>query len=465
MHSIKLSSGETKSNRMHESADSPAATPRRELRLRDLVFFDICAIISLRWVAAAAHAGPGSFVLWIIAALFFFLPSAVTVSSLARRFPEEGGMYVWTKKAFGDRHAFLCGWFYFISTVLYLPSLLLAGLSMAAFAFGGVGQRFADDREFALSITLAVLWAAFAANFFGMKVAKWISALGGSSTFIIGALLTVLAIGAVLHSGSATKFDLLPKASLDTVNFWSQIAFAFIGLELAPIVSAEIRNPHRDLPRAAVISGVISATFYMGMTAALLVLLKPDEISPMNGLAQAGATGAQKLGAPLVSVLLATLIGIALAGQLDTWIAGNTRLPYAIGLDRYLPPAFGHIHPRWGTPYVSLVVQAVIATLFLLMAQLGETVRAAYQIMVDMMLIVTFIPFVYIFAAGFRFASRIAAVLGLAVTLIAIAFAAIPPQETASKVLFEAKVVGGSVFFALLGWIVFKRYEAIRRLV
>ena len=91
--------------------------------------------MSLRWVAAAAHAGPGSIVLWVIAGLFFFLPSAVTVAGLSRRFPEEGGMYIWTKRAFGDQHAFLCGWFYFISTILYFPSLLLAGISMTMYAF------------------------------------------------------------------------------------------------------------------------------------------------------------------------------------------------------------------------------------------------------------------------------------------------------------------------------------------
>lgn len=446
-----------------ESGDRPATVLRRELRLRDLVFFDICAIVSLRWVSAAAHAGPGSFVLWIVAAIFFFLPSAITVSSLSRRFPVEGGMYAWTKQAFGDHHAFLCGWFYFISNILYLPSLVLAGVSMTSYASSALGHRFAEDRGFALSVTLAVLWGAFAANFFGLKVAKWISAFGGISTFIIGALLAVLAIGAGIHYGVETKFELLPKANLDTVNFWSQIAFAFIGLELAPIVSAEIRDPGRDLPRAAVISGILSATLYIGLTAALLVVLKPDDISPLTGLAQVGASAAQRLGAPLLSVLLASLIGIAMIGQLDTWIAGNTRLPYAVGLDRYLPQAFSRVHPRWGTPYVSLAVQVVASTLFLFMAQTGETVRAAYQIMVDMTIIVTFVPFIYIFGAGFRFASRIAAVSGLAVTLIAIVFT-VPPREAASAVIFEVKVIGGSVFFALLGWIVFKRYERIRRI-
>lgn len=444
------------------SSGGHSSTLTRELRLRDLVFFDICAIISLRWIAAAAHAGPGSLFLWIIAAVFFFLPSALVVASLSRRFPEEGGMYIWTKRAFGDQHAFLCGWFYFISTILYFPSLLLAGISMTAYAFGSYGQRFAEDRAFALPITLGVLWAGFAANFFGLRVAKWVSALGGSSTFIIGAALIVLASAVGLHSGTATKFALLPKANLDTLNFWSQIAFAFIGLELAPIVSGEIRNPRRDLPRAAVISGIISALFYIGVTAALLVLLRPEDISQMTGVAQGGMAGAQKLGAPVIAVLLAGFIGFALAGQLDTWIAGNTRLPYAIGLDRYLPSAFSRLHPRWGTPYVSLLAQAVAATLFLLMAQLGETVKAAYQIMVDMTVIVTFIPFLYIFGAGFRFANRIAAVSGLAVTCIAILLSTLPPPEVASPVTFEAKILGGSAFFALLGWVLFRRFAAQR---
>ena len=82
----------------------------------------------MRWVAAAAHAGPGSMVLWIIAAAAFFLPSAVVIARLSEQFPEGGGLYAWTKRAFGDRHAFICGWLYFISTILYFPSLLLAGI-------------------------------------------------------------------------------------------------------------------------------------------------------------------------------------------------------------------------------------------------------------------------------------------------------------------------------------------------
>ena len=304
---------------------SAAPTLKRELRLRDLVFFDVCAIVSLRWAAAAAHAGPASFTLWVIAAAFFFIPSALVIARLSQRFPEEGGMYVWTKQTLGDRHAFLCGWLYFISTVLYFPGLVLSGISMSVYALGGFGQHLAESRAFALPATLAVLWAGFIANFFGMKVAKWISAFGGTSTFIIGALIITLAIVVRLHSSSATNLIAAPKLNLDTLNFWSQIAFAFVGLELAPIVSAEIRNPRRDLPRAAGISGIVSVVFYIAITAALLTILRPQDISPMTGLAEAGAAGAAKLALPGIAILLAALIGVALLGQLDTWIAGNTR--------------------------------------------------------------------------------------------------------------------------------------------
>jgi amino acid transporter len=435
---------------------------RRELRLRDLVWFNVCAVASLRWVATAAHAGPGSIVLWAIAALFFFLPSAIVIARLSERFPEEGGMYVWTKQAFGDRHAFLCAWFYFISNVLYFPSLLLAGTSMVAYAFGKTGAGFAENRAYALPATLIVLWALFLANAFGLKVAKWVSTMGGISTFVIAAVLASLAIIVAARTGSATHFQFLPHADLGTLNFWSQIAFAFIGLELAPIVSGEMRNPRRDLPRAAVIAAIACAIYYIVGTAAMLFLLKPQAISPLTGLAQAGAAAGNQLGFPGISILVAALIGVTMAGQASTYIAGNTRLPYVIGLDRYLPPAFARVHPRWNTPYVSLLVQVGLATAFLVMAQMGETVRTGYQIMVDMIVVLTFVPFIYIFAAGFRFANRIPGVSGLLVTLIAIVLSVVPPPEVSSILIFEVKVIGGSALFAALGWIIFKRYEARR---
>ncbi len=398
----------------------------------------------------------------MLAAVFFFIPSAVVVAQLSARFPEEGGFYVWTKRAFGDGHAFVCSWFYFVSNVLYLPSLVLAGVAMASFAFGSTGQGFAEDRAFVLPVTLIVLWIAFLANFLGLRVAKWISACGGIALFGTVLMLLIVAVCVAARRGSATHFAPLPSPHFETLNFWSQIAFAFVGLELAPIMSGEIENPAETVRLAAILSGVGCALFYVSGTSAMLVLLHPADISPMTGLAQAGAKAAAMLNVPWLQAAFCVLISLAFAGQLDAWIAGNTRLPYAIGLDRYLPAAFARLHRRWHTPYVSLAVQWAAATLFLLMAQLGESLRSGYDLLVDMTVISTFIPFLYIFGAGLRFASKPASISGLVVTIIGIALAVVPPGDTASPVNFEVKVIGGSGVLFLVGYMLFRRCKQRR---
>ena len=67
----------------------------------------------------------------------FFVPTAYIVVELSTRFPEEGGLYVWTKMAFGDFHGFVAGWTYWIYTVFYFPGLLIASAAMAAYVGGG----------------------------------------------------------------------------------------------------------------------------------------------------------------------------------------------------------------------------------------------------------------------------------------------------------------------------------------
>src|ERR671933_2132999 len=97
---------------------------RRVLRFRDLLLFYIATTFSLRWVATAAAAGPSALVIWIVAALGLFVPLVFTVLELSSRYPEEGGIYVWSKRAFGPFAAFITGWTYWGSILPYFPRLL-----------------------------------------------------------------------------------------------------------------------------------------------------------------------------------------------------------------------------------------------------------------------------------------------------------------------------------------------------
>jgi glutamate:GABA antiporter len=436
---------------------------RRELRLWHLVLFNVSAVAGIRWLAAAAQVGPGSLTLWLLATLTFFLPSALVIASLSARFPEEGGFYVWTKRAFGDWHGFLAAWVYFVSNILYFPTLLLSGVAMASFMFGESGVKYSENAVYAVPATLAVLWLAILTNLVGLRVGKWPSLLGGGAAYLVALLLCILGLLATLRYGSATHFtNLIPDASWSNLNFWSQIAFAMVGLELAPILGGEIQNAAKTIPRAAWISGLLCAAFYMAGTGAMLALLPPSRINPMTGLAQAGDVAGVRFGANWLSPCFALLITVGVLGQLNSFIAGNSRLPFAMGLDHYLPAAFARVHPRWRTPYVSILIQGVFSTIFLLLAELGENLRAAYQIMVDMTVIVTLIPFVYIFASGMKFGQRWAGTTGAIVSAIAIVLSAIPPPGVASVWLFELKVVGGTLLLVLAGRLIFARSQASR---
>lgn len=415
---------------------------RRVLGLTDLVFFNIAALIGIRWLAAAAQAGPGSITLWLLAAALFFMPSALAVAGLSARYPEEGGLYVWTKREFGEWHGFLCGWCYWLSNLFYFPNLLVAGVGMAGYALG-----LAEDKAYILGVSLALLWLVLLANLAGLSVARWTNSAGALASCIGGGLLIVAAIAVWTRTGPATPMQLIPHWDFGRLNFWSQIAFAFGGLELGAILAGEIRDPGRNLPRAAWISGAATAAFYILGTLAMLALLPSERISIISGLAQAADAAGAQLTMPWLGRALTVLVLAAVAGQLGAWMGGNARLPFVIGIDCYLPPAFSGLRPN-------ILIQGVACTVFLLALQAGESLRTTYQLLVDMSVITYFIPFLYLFGASWRMGRRASAACGAAVTALAIALSMIPPSGAAA-LLFELKIAGGCALLIAIAKIIF----------
>jgi len=195
------------------------------------------------------------------------------------------------------------------------------------------------------------------------------------------------------------------------------------------------------------------------------------------------------MGIPVVR-WAAILIVLGGLGGVGAWLAGTARIPFVIGLDRFLPAALGRIHPRWHTPYIALFVQGIGASVFILVATLGSTVEEAYLVLVDTTIIVYFIPYLYLFAAlpvlrrrgaqretmaevsdraseaSFRVPGGTAglafvAIAGLATTAVSIVLSALPSDVAASPVLFVAKIVGGAGGLMAIGLVFY--VSAMRR--
>lgn len=435
---------------------------RRELGLRDTVLFAITCVIGTRWIGAAAHAGPGSLALWALAALFFLVPFAIAIGTLAARDPSPGGFYHWIKRDFGESHAFVAFVLYWMSNALWFPNAAMAYMAISAYALGPRYEHLADNRTYIVLTALAAIWFALGTNLIGMKVGKWTENAGGIATYLIAALLVTLAALVYFKRGAATPFDLMPAPSWGTVNFWSQIAFALTGLELASMMGGEIRDPERTLPRAGWITAGAATVFYISGTAALLILLPPASISVLHGVAQGAAVAGRELGFAWAAPAVALLVLFTALGQFGGIGSGNSRLPFAVGADHLLPKAFARIHPRWGTPHVSILTLLAVCSFFLIAMQLGDTMVAAFQELVSMSVLCSFIPFFYMFLCSWKAGRRLSAFSGMAVTAVAIGFALIPPEDAGSPLLYEAKILGGTAALVILARVLHARGRATR---
>jgi amino acid transporter len=324
------------------------------------------------------------------------------------------------------------------------------------------------------------LFIAVFLNIIGLHIGKWLQNAGGIGTYVPLMMIVIVALVLWSRQGSVTHFTLeamLPHWNWDTVNFWPQLAFAFAGLELVSAMSEEVRNPQRTFPRAIFASGALIAFMYIAGTVAVLVMLPSETVDPKSGVFQAITQGSTALRMVAVGVIAALLVTVGNAGGVGSTVAGVARIPFIVGIDRYLPAAFGKIHPRWKTPYVSILVQAGISGVILLVAQINENTRGAYQILVDAATILYFIPFIYMYAAAIKLYARpdrrenrsavvipggrlgvcLAAGLGLVVVAVGIVLSFVPPGDSSSKFLFEIKLVVGTVLSVLLGLILYYR--------
>ena len=306
-------------------ATDPIKQLRKAMGFWDVLLFNIATVLGPRWIAAAAHNGTSSISLWVLAAVFFFVPTAFVITELSTRFPNEGGLYVWSKEAFGDFHGFVAGWTYWIYSFFYFPGLLLASAAMAAYIGGSSWGHLAQNRPFLLGGSFLLLAVAVGMNIVGLNIGKWLQNAGGVMTYI--PLLLLVATGGViwLRYGTATHFtwtNMMPHWNWETVNFWPQILFAFAGLELVSAMSDEIRDAQRTLARAIWSSGILIAVIYIAGTFAVLTIMQAAPVDPKSGVYQALAIGSETLKIGLVGMIAAFLVTFGNAGGVGTTVAG-----------------------------------------------------------------------------------------------------------------------------------------------
>ena len=365
----------------------------------------------------------------------------------------------------------------------YFPAVLYFGAGSVLFAFGSHGAHFATDARYFLIFALG--WLAFITlmNIIGVNSGKWLNNVCTLGAILPISLLIILAIISWTHHGSATSFafhELIPRPSLKNAIFWSTIFFAFGGCEAGSFMGEEIDNPRRIIPRALLVGGTILAVAYIAGTAALLVALPSDAVHGVDGFMRGMMTLCTRLHLIWLAAPIAILLGLNAVGGAAAYLSSTSRLPFVAGIDCYFPPVFGHVHPRFKTPWVAIGTYGLAGMIVALLSQAGTSVRGAYDVLVSMSIIAYFIPYLFLFASMIRLQTRpappdiirvpggrpvatVLAIIGFLSTGLTIVLSVIPGEDEPHKLLAVAKVLISTAVLIGIGVAIFLRAERKRR--
>ncbi len=351
------------------ATSSPPATAtvparRRVMGLRDITLFTVSAMLVIDQLTASASIGPSVVGWWIVAFVVFLVPSAFVTAELATAYPDQGGLYVWIKKAFGPRWAARTTYWYWVNVALWMPSvfLLFAGTFAELFA-DGLGKW--PRAALALALTWLVVWIGIQR----LDVGKWVNNLGAAFKVTIIAALAVGGFVLVVRHGAAN--DLSTETFVPDWGaakfFLPVLVYQLLGFELISTMAEEVKDPERNMPRAFGWAAVIVGALYFLGTLGILMALSMHDLGIVSGLVDTfeAIFGTSAAGRVAVYALgLAALY--TFVTNMTTWSMGANRAAVEAGESGELPRVFSREHPVHRTPTFAFVLMGIVASAVLI---------------------------------------------------------------------------------------------------
>ncbi len=323
----------------------------------DLTSIIVGAIVGADiYIASAITAGlvgPFSIVLWVVAGVFA-TTIAMVFAYCSYYVPRVGGPFAYVSEAFDDFYGFLTGWSMWIAELLALPVFAIAFANyLQALITLTPAAEVAARALFIASLTLV--------NIVGVRAAGRLNDVLTLIKLFPLLLFIVAGIGVFIarpETVIANYTPLLPLGLDNAAHALVLIFWAYAGFELGTLPAGEVQDPQKAIPRAITSGMLIVSFFYILTNLVLFGLVNWTELNQTTvPLVVAGNVLFGSAGALIMTV--GALFSVS--GSNESGMLGSARLAYAMAIDGLFPRAFTVVHPRYGTPYVVLVVQGVIA--------------------------------------------------------------------------------------------------------
>jgi glutamate:GABA antiporter len=450
-----IASASTALARAEAAVEAHSASLKKELGVGDLVLTQILFIVGLAWIGVAGKLGPSHVVLWSLAIVLFYLPSAAVVMYLNKLMPLEGGLYQWAKLGFNEMIGFMLAWNLWLYVIMSLSEIGLQCTTYLSYAIGPSADWIRSSSWFVAVSGALVLALMVIASIIGLSVGKWVHNIGGVFMLIVFAALLVLPfIG--LATGHLHEYHPLrtqmPAVSLFNLNILGKLGFGALGgFEYVAILAGETKSPARSVGRSVVIAAPIVALMFVLGTSTVIAYIPLDKIDLIGPMAQVLRVGFGPFGiaTQLVTVAILMTLGMRIA-QVSVSFTAVARLPMVAGWDRLLPPWFSRLHPRYRTPVNSILLVGAIAFGIALLSLIGVGQAEAFQLIWNaggMFYALTYIVMFAVPIFGLRGVTprpplwlRVSSWSGLLMTVLYVALSVFPIIDVASVTTFALKI-------------------------
>ncbi|HXZ82582.1 MAG TPA: APC family permease [Acidimicrobiales bacterium] len=447
-------------------ADQP-----RTMGIYSMTLFAVSAIITLDTVAVACALGVECITLYVIFALVFFVPYGLVTAELGSAWPQEGGIYVWVREAYGRRWGTFTAWLYWVNVAYWAPAVFVvfAGTLSAAF-WGGMSRTSAEI------IVIALIWLMVLIGILPMSLSKWVNSVSAVLKVAVLVVLCGMGIGFAITHGVANSFSArhwVPSFGANW-SFLPIIVYNFMGFELMSSAAGAVKSPRRDIPRMLLAGGVIIVVAQLLGNFGILSTIPLKNLSIVSGMADAMRLSFHAvLGSAATPVydLFIVLLLFTLIGNMVTWSIGANHSMGSTGLDRSAPGVFGHANRRFFTPDYAFVLMGVLATaLAVINYTFFATKESVFWSIFALSSIVFLFPYLLMFPSVIMLRKKqpgvgrsytvpygrpgvwLSVVLTMAGVMLAIVlFFYLVPTGT-PKVTYWAVTGGGTVASMLVGW-------------
>ena len=379
-------------------------TNKGSLSIFTMSMLTVAAVLSLRNLPSQAEYGYSVIFYIVAASLCFFIPSALVSAELSSAWPEDGGVYLWVKEAFGPKWGFVAIFMQWVENLPWFPAVLTFVASSIAYVFD---PALANNRWFVLVTIWVSLWLATFLNFRGMRLSAFLSSSGAIAGTVAPGIVIILMAAGYLLAGKAPMIRFSVGSLVPDLGSWDQLMLlsgmmvGLAGMEMSAVHVTEMANPEKRFPRAILSAAALVILLSVLGSLAIALVVPPAQISLAAGADQAFNAVFKVFHIRWMTPIMCFLLAYGAVTMVVTWVLGPSKGVLEVAREGYLPK-YWQYRNKYGMPTRILIIQGVISSLLALVVLFMPTISGAFWIMSALTAQLYMIMYLFMFAAAIK---------------------------------------------------------------